>query len=75
MWIYSLPQALFTTFGNYCLTLEDLVLMEMALPLFFKAFPGFNKLPVITIIPQLSPAGSNRPARVSEEGAVCSHCS
>lgn len=58
MWIYSLPQALFTTFGNYCLTLEDLVLMEMALPLFLKkAFPVFNKLPVITIIPQPESCG------------------
>lgn len=54
MWIYSLPQALFTAFGSCCLTLEDLVLMEMALPLFFfKAFPVFNKLPVMTIIAQL----------------------
>lgn len=35
MWIYNLPKALFTTFSNYCLTLEVLVLMEMSLSLFF----------------------------------------
>lgn len=51
MWIYNLPKALFTTFSNYCLTLEVLVLMEKSLPLFFKAFPAFNKLTIITIIP------------------------
>lgn len=38
MWIYNLPKALFTTFSNYCLTLEVLVLMEMSLPLFLKHF-------------------------------------
>jgi len=38
MWIYNLPKVLFTTFSNYCLTLEVLVLMEMSLPLFLKHF-------------------------------------
>lgn len=68
MWIYNLPKALFTTFGNYRLTLEVLVLMEMSLPLFFlTAFPAFNKLPIITII--LSPESHSSPAVIAPPGS------